>query len=303
MVEVTNPTKVIFPEAGLTKADLVGHYRQVAERMVPQVAGRPLTLQRFPNGVGESGFMQKNASEYFPEFIERITVRKSEGTVTHPVVRDPEGLAYLANQATVTFHVWTSTVDDLMRPNRVIFDLDPPEGDVDAARFAARAVGEQLDVLGLAAFPMTTGSKGYHVVAPLLPQVEIWKVDEFSQGFAALLAARHPNRLTLEFRKRERRGRVFLDWLRNRYSATSVAPWSLRPRPDAPVSVPISWDELDEMAPDHWKLPGVFKRLAQPDPWQGLEEAAVDLRPAAEAVAELVAEAGITLETFDRFRS
>ena len=303
MVEVTNPEKLIFPQAGHTKADLVSHYTAVAERMLAHIRGRPLTLERFPNGVGESGFMQKNASEYFPDYIERVTVRKSDGTVTHPVVQSAEGLAYLANQATITFHVWTSTVDDLPRPNRLIFDLDPPSGDVEAARFAARAVGEQLEELGLHTFPMTTGSNGFHVVVPLLPTMEIWQVGDFSQGVAALLAARHPDRLTLEFRKKERRGRVFLDWLRNHYSATSVAPYSLRPLPRAPVAVPISWVELDEATPSQWSLIDIDRRLAEPDPWDELVDSAVDLSLTAEAVSDLIERAGIVLERFDRFRS
>ncbi len=221
----------------------------------------------------------------------------------HPVVVDRSGLLYLANQGTVTFHAWTSRVPRLDQPDQMIFDLDPPEGDTQAARLAVRAVRDLLAELGVPSFPVATGSKGYHAVVPLRPSLPIERVEEVSRRLAALVVASHPDRLTLEFRIERREGRVFVDWLRNRYSATTVVPYSLRPRPGATVAVPIAWEELDEIEPDGCDLAGMTRRLEETDPWEDLEAAAVDLKVVAEEVAGRVAAAGIRLEPFDRFRS
>ncbi len=304
MVEVSNPGKVIFPVPGFTKEDLVGHYRRVAPQMLAHVGGRPLTLHRFPNGIGAAGFLQKNASAHFPESIRRAAVPKREGGVTtYPVVDEAGDLAYLANQGTVAFHVWTSRLPHLDRPDRVVFDLDPPEGEVEAAAAAALAVRAFLEDLGLRSAPMTTGSNGYHVIAPVAPEVHIDEVSMFARTASVLLAEQHPDLLTHEFRIEKRKGRVFVDWLRNRYGQTGVAAWSLRARDEAPVAVPFEWDELPQTPPRRWTLEIVEERLARPDPIVGLAGAPADLGPAAAAVAEQAAAAGIELAPFDRFRS
>ncbi|MGH8874931.1 MAG: DNA primase small subunit domain-containing protein, partial [Acidimicrobiia bacterium] len=174
----------------------------------------------------------------------------------------------------------------LDRPDRMIFDLDPPVGEVPAARRAARTVRAVLEDLGLPAAVMTTGSKGYHVVVPLRPEADRGRVAEAAEAIARLTAARHPTRLTTEFRIAKRQGRVFLDWLRNRYAQSTVAPWSLRPRAGAPVAMPIAWEELGRAAPDRWKLPDVERRLEEGDPWAGLEDRAVPVQGALSALEE-----------------
>ena len=300
MADISNPDKLIYPDDGLTKTDLVEHYERVAEVMLPHLIGRPLTVERFPNGINAPGFMQKNAAPYFPENIGRIEIPKKDGHTTYPILNDKEGLTYLANLGSITFHTWTTTIDDLTHPDRLIFDLDPPAGATSAARYATRAVGDLLADLGLDSAPMATGSKGFHVFTRADATVSIFDVDRLSQGVAALLAASDPDRLTTEFRVENRRGRVFVDWLRNRYRSTSVVPWSLRPRPGAPMATPLSWDELDDTIPDSWTIGTVRERLDMADPWVRLEEA--NLSAAKERVETLVSEAGLTIAEFDRFR-
>ncbi len=302
MVAVSSPEKVIFPDAGLTKADLVGHYRRVGERMIGHVAGRPLTLHRFPRGIAAKGFLQKNAADHFPPSIRRVEVPKREGGVTtYPVVDEPEHLAYLANQNTVTFHVWTSRMPDLEHPDRVIFDLDPADGDWEAARRAAAVVRDYLDGIGLPTAPMTTGSNGYHLVSRIEPAIHVDDLSDFARTAAALAARRHPDLLTDEFRIEKRRGRVYVDWLRNRFGQTGVAAWSLRARPEAPVAVPFRWEELDDTLPRRWTLGTVAPRLELPDPVAEL--APVDAAPALATVAAEAEAVGLELEPFDRFRS
>lgn len=254
-METTNPDKLIFEEAGHTKEDLVGHYRRVAPVMIDLVAGRPLTLQRFPNGISSKGFMQKNAADHFPDTIERFEVDKREGgTTAYPVVHRAEDLVYLANQGTVTFHIWTSRLPDPDTPDWLVLDLDPAEGDLVGVRAVAHRTRSVIESFGLSPAPVATGSKGYHLWVPIVPEHPTEEVARATRAMAELVARDAPDQATTEFRKRDRKGRVFVDWLRSNYGATVVAPLSLRPRPQAPVAVPVSWEELDEVAPDHWTL-------------------------------------------------
>lgn len=285
----------------MTKSDVVGHYLRVADRMLPHLAGRPVTLQRFPDGIAAKGFMQKNAPSYFPGNIGRIELPKKDGVTLFPVVEDAAGLAYLANLGTITFHMPTVRLPNLGQPDRFAIDLDPPENEAGAARWAARRVGDMLGGLGVASLPMATGSKGYHVVVKIVPEAGHERVARFAHALAVLLAQRHSAELTTEFRKKNRRGRVFIDWMRNAPMATGVAPWSLRPRPSAPVAVPLTWDEIDHVAPDQWTLSSLEERHDGADPL--IEAEAVSLLAAIEATERLLVDQGIELPEFDRFRS
>ena len=169
LTSVSHPEKVLFPDSGVTKGEVVAYYESVADRLLPHLAERPLTLQRFPQGITKPGFMQKNAGKGFPEFIGRLELPKQGGTVDSPVIHDLEGLLYLANQNTITFHIPGFRATDLSHPDRLVFDLDPTEGDVQGARFAARATAELLQSYGIPTWLMTSGSKGFHVVTPLAP--------------------------------------------------------------------------------------------------------------------------------------
>lgn len=292
----------MFPDAGITKGDLIDYYQAVAPAMLPHLVDRPLTLERFPAGIGGKGFMQKNAPAYFPEFIGRCPIERKDGETLHPVVSDAAGLNYLANQNTVTFHAPTVTAAHLDRPDRLIFDLDPSPDRPDDARAAALIIRTFLDQLELPVFLTTSGSKGYHMVTPLDGTASSGEVAETAQGIARLAVAHAPDLLTLEFQKKNRHDRVFLDWLRNGFGATAVVPWSVRPRPGAPVAMPIAWAELEETQPDSWTMVTAPSRLVE-DPWEGFFPARTDLSIAHQAVVQLLESAGLGLETFDRFRS
>jgi bifunctional non-homologous end joining protein LigD len=295
-VQVTSVGKPFFPDAGLVKGDLLAYYRDVAEAMLPHVAGRPLNLQRFPDGVAGKGFWQQGAGGHFPDWVRTVTVerRGRGGTVDHVVCDDAATIVYLANLATVTFHAWTSTVDHLARPDLAVFDLDPDPGQgLDVVRGAARAVRAACEELGLAPFLQTSGSKGYHVVVPLEPGPDVEVVHDFAADLAALVAARDPDRLTVEWRKAKRQGRLLLDTARNGYAQTLVAPYSVRPRPEAPVATPIDWSELGRVEPRSYTLANLRRRLARkPDPWAGMADGAVAFDPVRSRLDELLAEAG-----------
>lgn len=301
-VEVTNPDRVVFPEDGITKGDVVAYYAQVADRMLPFLHRRALSVERFPRGIGETGFMQKNAPDHSPEdLIGRHEVPKEDGgTTVYPVVNSAEGIAFFANLGVITFHLPSITIDDELYPDWVIWDLDPPGGRVDLVREAAARLRSILDDHRIPTLLLASGSKGYHLRARLEPTLTVAAVARIARGIAALAAAAHNDLMTEAFHKADRGGRVFVDWLRNTPHSTSVAPWSLRPRPGAPVAAPLSWAELGSVEPDQARLRTIDERLVS-DPWA--ESKPADLTGAAEAVEESLAEAGIELQPFDRFRS
>ena len=295
-VQVSSVDRPFFPDAGLTKGDLIAYYRDVAETMLPHLRGRPLNLQRFPNGVDSKGFWQQGVADHFPDWIRTVTVerRGRGGTVDHVVCEDAATIVYLANLATVTFHAWTSTVEHLARPDLVVIDLDPdPDQGLDVVRAAARAVRAACEEIGLVPFVQTSGSRGYHVVMPLVPGPDVEVVRQFADELALLVAARDPGRLSVEWRKVKRDGRLLLDTARNGYAQTLVAPYSVRPRPEAPVATPIEWDELGRVEPRSYTLTNLRRRLARkPDPWAGMAGKAALFDPARTPRAGLEAEPG-----------
>jgi bifunctional non-homologous end joining protein LigD len=295
-VQVSSVAKPFFPDAGLVKGDLLAYYRDVAEVMLPHLRGRPLNLQRFPNGVNGKGFWQQGASEHFPDWIRTVTVerRGRGGTVDHVVCDDAATIVYLANLSTVTFHAWTSTVEHLARPDLVIIDLDPdPDQGLEVVRAAARSVKAACEEVGLAPFIQTSGSRGYHVVTPLQPGPDVEVVRDFAAELALLVAARDPDRLSVEWRKAKRDGRLLLDTARNGYAQTLVAPYSVRPKPEAPVATPIEWSELGRVEPRSYTVANLRRRLARkPDPWAGMADHAAAFDPVRSRLDELIAEAG-----------
>ena len=302
MVEISSRDKVMFPDAGITKGELIDYYAAIAPSMLPHLADRPLTLERFPDGTHERGFMQKNSPDYFPDYIGRCPIGKNEGETIHPVIHDFDGLIYLANQNTVTFHAPMSRASNLFHPDRLILDLDPIPGRVDDARQAAWTVKEFLDQLGMTSFPMTTGSKGFHVATPLDGSSTQEVAAEVAQSIAVLASAHSPDLLTLEFQKKNRNDRVFVDWLRNAHTATAVVAWSVRPRPGAPVAMPITWSELDEAQPDGWTIRDALERSGE-SMWDGFKESAAGLELTHASLRDLLEEQGLQLKRFDRFRS
>jgi bifunctional non-homologous end joining protein LigD len=270
-VEISNPEKALFPD-GLTKRDLADYYQRVAKTMLPHVRGRPVHMQRFPDGIGGEEIQQKQVPDYFPDFVRRARMlRKRGGSVTHALIENAATLAYLADQACITPHVWLSRADRPDNPDQLIFDLDPPGGDVDAARDAARALRELLEEVRLAAYVKTTGSRGLHVVSPLDRSGGFDDARAFARDLAALVAEREPRRFTTEPRKENRSGRLYIDTARNGYAQTAVAPYAVRALPTAPVACPIDWRELGRVEPRKFTIANLPRRLAQKaDPWAGM---------------------------------
>jgi bifunctional non-homologous end joining protein LigD len=290
-IEITHPDKVLFPDDGLTKADIAGYYEAVAESMLPHVKNRPISMLRFPDGVGGHGFFHKNVPDYFPDWVRRVKVDKRGGTLVHAVVSDADTLVYLVGQNMITPHVWLSRADRLRQPDRIVFDLDPaPGADFAAVRRAARRTGELLRELGLEPFAQVTGSKGIHVWTPLRRRATFEDVRPFARAVAELLTVWYPDELTLEFRKSERGGRILVDVMRNAYAQTAVPPYAVRPLPGAPVATPVSWDELSDskLRPDRWTVKNVLRRLgAKDDPWADIASFARGLSRASKRLERL----------------
>lgn len=271
-IEVRRPDKLLFPDSAITKLDLARYYAAVARWMLPHLEDRPLTLKRYPDGIAEDGFYQKEASTWFPEWIETVEMEKEGGLVRHVVCRGAAPLVYLATQATITFHVWLSRSDRPRRPDRMIFDLDPPtdiedgsgEVDVAAVRRAAGGLRDLLaDELGLHPYLMGSGSRGLHVGVAIERRYPYDFVRDFARDVATVLVARDPEHLTLETRKANRRGRIFVDVLRNGYAQTAVAPLSVRALPGAPVAMPLSWSQLRAFEPRGWGFDDALRQLRQ----------------------------------------
>ena len=261
-MKVSSPDKLLYPDDGITKAQVVAHFERVASHALHYAAGRPLTLQRFPSGINKSGFMQKNAADHFPASIRRLQVPKREGgTTNYAVVNEPEDIPYLANQNTITFHMWTSSANSPHQPDWMIIDLDPEDGDVEKARAATACIRSILNRFELDGFALATGSKGFHVWVPLAAGHDFGTVSTASRAIAGLAVTQQPDSMTTEFLKKNRHGRVFVDWLRNAPTATVVVPFSLRPRAGAPVAVPLTWDELATARPDGWRIDSIDDRL------------------------------------------
>jgi bifunctional non-homologous end joining protein LigD len=291
-VVVTHPERVLFPDDGVTKGELVEYYLAVAAAMLPLVAGRPVTLQRFPDGLGRPGFYQKQVAAHAPDWIERVTVAKAGGgTVTHMVCGHAEDLAWIANQSCVTPHVWLSRAGALDRPDLLVFDLDPAGEDWPAVLAAARLLRALLDELALPAYVKTTGSRGLHVAVPLEPEATAAEAEALAYDVARALTARDPDRLTTEWLVEDRGGRLLLDVARNRWAQMIAAPYAVRALPGAPVSVPLAWEELDEpgFRPGRLTLRSVPARLAStPDPWAGMQARGARVAEARERLAAAV---------------
>jgi bifunctional non-homologous end joining protein LigD len=275
IVRVTRPDKPLFP-SGITKADLARYYAAVAPTMLPNLAARPLNLERYPDGIDGPRIIQQRASEHFPSWVRRVSVPSRGGTVAHVIASDAATLVYLADQACITLHPWLCRADRLDRPDRLIFDLDPSGDAPDEVRSAAFDLGALLRELGLEPFAMATGSRGYHVVIPVRRHADFDAARSFARDVARVAAARDP-RLTLEQRRSARGGRILIDVMRNTYAHTAVAPYSVRARADAPVAVPLRWEELlnPSTRPDGWTLHTVPSRIAHGgDPWAEIRSCA-----------------------------
>lgn len=291
-VQIANLSKELFPKAHITKGDLIEYYLRVADIMVPHIKNRPITMQRFPQGIADEGFYQKDISDYFPSWIKYILVKKKEGgTVRYALCNDAATLIYLANQLCITPHVWLSKQDKINYPDRMIFDLDPSKKGFDAVKKTALLLKDVLEELGLVPFVMTTGSRGLHVVVPLKRTHTFDEVRAFAREIAQLLVNEYPRMLTLEMRKEKRRGHIFLDILRNAFGQTGVAPYAVRAKPGAPIATPITWQELkkSDMKSQRYTIQTIFRRLSRTgDPWKDIDKYARSLKGAQKKLDQLL---------------
>jgi bifunctional non-homologous end joining protein LigD len=270
---ITHPDKLLFPEDGITKGDLAAYYQAIAPAMLPHLLARPITMERFPNGIGEKGFLQKDVKKGFPDWLERVEAPKKDGVVHYAIVRDERSLLWVVNQNTITPHVWVSRAPELFYPDICVFDLDPSEENPETLRAAALALRDLLTELGLPSWPKTSGSKGFHFVVPLDGKSDSGVVSHFAHHVGALLVKRHPDLFTQEFSKADRGKRILIDTGRNGYGATFAAAYAVRPKPGAPVSAPCTWEELErgEVHPRTFTLRTMSDRIAKVgDLWEDL---------------------------------
>ncbi len=279
-VRITRPDKVLFPQDGITKRELAEYYQQIASVMLPYLRGRPIAMERYPDGIRGERIFQKAAARYFPAWVKTALMKKQGGTVRHVICDDAATLVYLANQASITPHVWLSRSDKPQCPDHMIFDLDPSGDDFSAVCRTALKLRELLEHDGLRAFVKTTGSRGLHVLVPLDRRVDFDDVRTFARAVAKRLVATDPEHLTMDIRKGKRGGRIFIDTARNAYAQTAAPPYAVRPRDGAPVAAPLEWRELEDpkLRPDTYTIRNIFKRLESlGDVWKGVTSGASSL--------------------------
>ena len=262
---ITHPEKILFPDVGITKGELASYYESIAPVMLPHLRRRPITMERFHRGIGSPGFFQKDVSKGFPDWLERVEVPKHGGTVHHPIANDTRSLLWLANQNSITIHVWPSRTPNLYNPDICIFDLDPSkEDEPETLARAALNLRDLLVELGLPSWIKTSGSKGFHIAVPLDGKSDFSTVAQFAHVVGRVLVQRDPEHLTQEFAKVDRGGRILVDTGRNGYSATYAATYTVRAKPGAPVSAPCTWGELEkgDVGPQTFTLRTMAQRIS-----------------------------------------
>ena len=270
---LTHPERVVFAKLGITKGDVARYYAAVAERMLPELANRPLSLLRCPDGVGKECFFQKHIGQNIGKHVERVRIRESSGVGTYFSVNDAAGLLELVQMNALEFHPWGAQVDDVEHCDRMVFDLDPDRSVTwQQIVAAARDVKAQLAKVGLESFVRTSGGKGLHVVVPLEPAAAWDDAREFSGSFARAMSELAPDKYVATAGEKNRRGRIFIDWLRNGRGATSVASYSLRARAEGGIAMPLTWTQLGRSTSGSmYSIAGALKApVAKRDPWEGI---------------------------------
>lgn len=286
-VAITSPDRILFPKDKITKLELIDYYEKIAPTMLLYMKNRILTMQRFPEGIAGESFYQKDIPEYFPAWIKRVPVARSDGGIVHYMVcENVAGLVYLANAACITPHLFLSKIDKLHYPDQMIFDLDPSKkNDFATVKKVAWIIKDVLEALGLVPFVKTTGSRGVHVQVPLTRKQTYDEVKKFARSIAELIVGHYPALTTLEMRKAKRGGKIFIDYLRNAFTATAVAPYAVRAREGAPIAMPITWEDLKKpsLNPQSYTIKNVFKSLdEQGDAWKDMQRSARSLTKAME---------------------
>jgi bifunctional non-homologous end joining protein LigD len=275
-LEITHPDRVLFPDLGLTKRDLLLHYTRVARWMLPHVTERPLMLVRCPEGAGKGCFHQKHPSAGMPQAVQHVTVPQKKGPEANLMIADVEGLLGLVQMGALEIHSWGCRVQQLDCPDQLVFDLDPDEGlGWERVQEAAQQLRERLEERGLTAFLRSTGGKGLHLVVPVQPKTPWDDAKAFTQRVAEQLVQAEPTKYVATMTKSKRKGKIFLDYLRNGRGATAVCSFSTRARPGAPVAVPLAWAELDQLRPGQYDVNNLQQRLEglPQDPWRGFDDA------------------------------
>jgi bifunctional non-homologous end joining protein LigD len=264
---------VLFPGDGITKGELAAYYDLVTDVMLPHLRNRPITMERFPSGIDKKGFLQKDVIKGFPEWLKRVEAPKKGGTVHYALADDHRSLQWLANQNTITMHVWPSRAPHIERPDVCVFDLDPSRDEPDVLRDAALALRDLLLEHDVKSWVKTSGSKGFHIVTRLAPKATFGDSSHFADLVANILVQRKPKQLTLEFSKADRKGRILIDTGRNRQGATFAAAYTVRAKAGAPVSAPCTWEEVErgDAQPQTFTLRSMPARLAKVgDLWRDL---------------------------------
>jgi bifunctional non-homologous end joining protein LigD len=291
-ITLTNGNKVLFPKSGITKNQLFHYYENIVNEILPYIKDRPLTMQRFPKGIGENGFFQKHTPDYFPDWIPTVQVKKKNGWVHHVVCNSKDTLLYLVNQYVLTFHVALSKVENIDHPDKLIFDLDPPKGHFRLAVKAAKLLRLLLEgKLQLKTYVMTSGSEGLHIAVPLKGNTQFGVIRDFAKTIANYICDSNPTEFTTAIRKNKRESRLYIDFLRNSYAQTSVAPFSIRALENAPVATPLHWYELNDptLNAQYYTIETISKRLEIiENPWKCFKQNATKIDDAIKTMEILV---------------
>lgn len=271
-IKLSSPDKILYPGQGVSKAKLAAYYAAVAGAMLPYIAQRPLSLVRCPAGRAKHCFFQKHDTGGFSQGMKTIAITEKDGAAAdYFTLTSLKGLLAGVQMGVLEFHIWGSRRDNIEKPDRVVLDIDPDEGlDFTDVKSAALDIRDRLAALDLTTFPLVTGGKGIHVVAPLIRRAEWPEVKAFASGFAKHLAQSQPDRYTAALAKKARKDKLFIDYLRNERGSTSIAPYSTRAREGAPCAIPLTWDELASLpSANGFSLDAAAERAAGPDPWEG----------------------------------
>lgn len=275
-IKITNKNKLFFKNPNITKGDIVNYYKKISKYLVAYLYNRPVNLMRAPNGILGESFFQQNMPVYFPSWIPYFDVKRIRGGYArHVLCNNADTLVYLANEGVVTLHIWNSRIDNLHKPNRIVFDLDPSviaKNGFELVRHVAYLMKNLLEKIGFTVYVMTTGSKGVHLVLPLKPDSDFKKVKTFARSIVGIMEKKYPDKVTSNFLKSNRTGKVFIDYLRNNYGQTAVAPYSIRLKAGAPIACPIFWKDLEKknFGPQTINTRNVFQYLKKGDPWKGM---------------------------------
>lgn len=270
---ISHPEKILFPKAKVTKGEVVAYYTFIADRMLPYLKDRPLSLKQYPHGITQEGFFHKHAANFYPSYIQRLMFPSAhQGDIEMIGVKSAEGLAYLAGQNTIEIHTGLATVKNFNKPDQIILDFDPSDNDFEKVRTVTLIAKDILDQNDLTTFVKTTGSRGLHVHIPLKPKQDFHAIKALAKQLSEHIASKCPDLATTEFRKNKRSNKVFIDWLRNDHTATAISVYSLRANEYAGIATPVTWDEVQhdkKLLPYSFTIKNIQQRLNNvADPWQ-----------------------------------